>query len=275
MTAGPDLILQRTSGWRALNLREVWEYRELLYFFVWRDVKVRYKQTFLGIAWVLIRPILSVAVFSIIFGKLARLPSDELPYPLFVLAGTIPWTYFSGALSAGSSSIVANSHMITKVYFPRLVIPLASIMACLVDVAISFLLILGMMAWYGITPPLSAIWVLPLLFLLTAVVSLGTSLWLGALNVTYRDVGNAVPFLLQIWMYATPIVYPLSLIPAKWQWVASINPLVGIVDGFRSALFRRPWNFESLALSVAFGIVLLLSGLFFFRASERDFADSV
>ena len=275
MTAGPDLILQRTSGWRALNLREVWEYRELLYFFVWRDVKVRYKQTFLGIAWVLIRPILSVAVFSIIFGKLARLPSDELPYPLFVLAGTIPWTYFSGALSAGSSSIVANSHMITKVYFPRLVIPLASIMACLVDVAISFLLILGMMAWYGITPPLSAIWVLPLLFLLTAVVSLGTSLWLGALNVTYRDVGNAVPFLLQIWMYATPIVYPLSLIPAKWQWVASINPLVGIVDGFRSALFRRPWNFESLALSVAFGIVLLVSGLFFFRASERDFADSV
>jgi lipopolysaccharide transport system permease protein len=275
MTAGPDLILQRSSGWRALNLREVWAYRELLYFFVWRDIKVRYKQTFLGITWVLIRPILSVAIFSIIFGKLARIPSEELPYPLFVLAGTIPWTYFSGALSAGSSSLVANAHMITKVYFPRLVIPLASITACLVDVAISFVLILGLMGWYGRTPPLSAIWTVPLLFLLTAAVSLGASLWLGALNVTYRDVGNAVPFLLQIWMYATPIVYPLSLIPAEWRWVASINPLVGIVDGFRSALFSRPWNFESLSLSVAFGIVLLLSGLFFFRASERDFADSV
>ena len=275
MTAGPDLILQRSSRWRALNLREVWAYRELLYFFVWRDIKVRYKQTFLGITWVLIRPILTVAVFSIIFGKLARIPSEELPYPLFVLAGTIPWTYFSGALSAGSSSLVANAHMITKVYFPRLVIPLASIMACLVDAAISFVLILGLMSWYGRTPRFSAIWVIPLLFLLTAVVSLGASLWLGSLNVTYRDVGNAVPFLLQIWMYATPIVYPLSLIPAEWRWVASINPMVGIVDGFRSALFHRPWNFESLSLSVAFGIVLLISGLFFFRASERDFADSV
>lgn len=275
MSAVPELVIQPSSRWRALNLREVWAYRELLYFFVWRDIKVRYKQTFLGIAWVLIRPILSVAIFSVVFGRLARIPSDDLPYPMFVLAGTIPWSFFAGALSAGSYSLVSNAHMITKVYFPRLVIPLATIVASLVDVAISFLLILGLMAWYGRIPPLSALWAIPLLFLLTVTAALGTSLWLGALNVMYRDVGNAIPFLLQIWMYATPIVYPLSLIPAEWRWVAAVNPMVGIVEGFRSALFRRPWDFPSLALSIAFAVLLLITGLFYFRASERSFADSV
>ncbi len=274
-TEGELLTIEPSSGWRALNLAEVWRYRELLYFLVWRDVKVRYKQTILGVLWVVLRPLLTVTIFSVVFGRLARIPSDELPYPVFVLAAMVPWTFFSGALSAGTTSLVGSSHLITKVFFPRVIIPLASVLSTLVEVGINSVLVLALMAWYGGLPPASALVTVPALFLVTLVISLGTGLWLGALNVTYRDVGNAVPFLVQVWMYATPVVYPLSLVPERWRWVASLNPMAGVTEGFRSALFGRPWDFQSLNVAIGFGVVMLTSGLFYFRRAERTFADTV
>lgn len=258
-----------------IDLGEVWRYRELLYFFIWRDVKVRYKQTAVGVMWVLIRPILSVAIFTVVFGKLVKVPSDGLPYPVFVLAAMMPWTFFSTAIATGTSSLVGSANLITKVYFPRVTIPIASVLSALFDVVITFVLVLALMAWYGKVPPLSAVVTVPALFLLTFVIALAASLWLGALNVTWRDVGNAVPFLLQIWMYATPIVYPLSLVPEKWRWAVAINPMAGVIEAFRSALLGRPWDPASLVSASVLGVIALFGGLLYFRHSERTFADTV
>ncbi len=258
-----------------IDLREVWRYRDLLYFFVWRDVKVRYKQTLAGVLWVLIRPILSVVIFTVVFGKLVKVPSDGLPYPVFVLAAMVPWTFFTSAIATGTNSLVGSADLLTKVYFPRVIIPIVSVLSALVDIAISFVLVIALMAWYGKAPPLSAVVTLPVLFLLTFAVALAGSLWLGALNVRWRDVGNAVPFLLQVWMYATPIVYPLSLVPAKWRWVVAINPMAGVIEAFRSALFGRPWEKTSLLFASATALVALLGGLLYFRNAERTFADTV
>jgi lipopolysaccharide transport system permease protein len=269
------LVIEPSRPWRMVDLAEFWRYRVLLYFFVWRDVKVRYKQTAVGVLWVLIRPLLSVLVFTVVFGKLVKVPSDGLPYPIFVLAAMVPWTFFSTAVSTGTNSLVSSAPLITKVYFPRLTVPVSAVLSALFDVAISFILILALMAWYGKTPPLTSLLSIPLLFVLTFIVSLGVSLWLGALNVKWRDVGNAVPFLVQVWMYATPIVYPLSLVPAKWRWVAAINPMTGVTEGFRSALFGRPWDVGSLVFATAVGLVSVASGLVYFRWSERTFADTV
>jgi len=269
------LVIEPASPWRAVDLGEVWQYRELLYFFVWRDVKVRYKQTVFGVLWVIIRPVLSVAIFSVVFGHFAKIPSEGLPYPVFVLAAMIPWNFFSTALASGSGSLVGNANLITKVYFPRLVIPFASVVSSAFDVLISSLLVLVLMAWYGTVPPLSAVVTVPILFVITILLAIGISLWLGALNVAYRDVGNAIPFLLQIWMYVTPVVYPVSIIPPRWRWIILINPMAGVVDGFRSALFGRPWDPPSLLTSVVAAAILTGSGLLYFRASERTFADSV
>lgn len=275
MSRAAPIVLEPSRGWRALDLSELWRYRELLFFFVWRDIKVRYKQTLLGVIWVLARPILSVVIFTVIFGKLAKIPSDGLPYPIFVLAAMIPWNFFAGALAAGSNSVQSNAHLITKVYFPRVVIPMASVLSGFVDIAITFVLVLVLMAWYGRMPPPSIIIAVPILFLITVIVALGMSLWLGALNVAYRDIGNIMPFILQIWMYATPVVYPLSLVPAKWRWVAALNPMTGVVEAFRGALFGRPWAGLPLLLTCALGIVLLITGLFYFRRVESTFADTV
>lgn len=274
-TTSSSMTIQPSSGWRALDVSEVWRFRELLLFLVWRDVKVRYKQAALGVLWVVLRPLMTVLVFSVVFGRLARIPSDGLPYPVFVLAAMVPWNLFSGALTAGTTSLVGSAHLITKVYFPRVVIPLAAVAATLVDIVINFLLVLALMAWYGKTPPASAAATIPALFVLALVISVGVGLWLGALNVTYRDVGNAVPFLVQVWMYATPIVYPLSLVPERWRWVASLNPMAGVTEGFRSGLFGLRWDLGSLGFSALFGILVLVSGLFYFRRAERTFADTV
>ncbi len=275
VTAPAITVIQPSTGWRALDLPEIWRYRGLLFFLVWRDVKVRYKQTVVGVLWVLLRPLLSVLIFTVVFGKLAKIPSDGLPYPVFVLAAMVPWTFFSTALTAGTNSLVGSAHLITKVYFPRLVIPISSVLSALVDIGVSFVLVLGLMGWYGKVPPASALITIPALFVLTFVIALGIGLWLGALNVQYRDVGNAVPFLVQIWMYATPIVYPLSLVPERWRWAAALNPVAGVAEGFRSALFGRPWDVASLALATAVGIGSLVTGVFYFRRTERTFADMV
>jgi len=271
----PVLILKPSPGLGMTDVRELWRYRDLLYFLVWRDVKVRYKQTVVGVLWVLIRPVLSVAIFTVVFGQLVKVPSDGLPYPVFVLAAMVPWTFFSTAMTTATASLVGNANLITKVYFPRVVIPVAAVISALFDIAISFSLILGLMGWYGRVPPISAVLTVPALFLLTFFVALGISLWLGALNVTWRDVGNVIPFLVQVWMYATPIVYPLSLVPPKWRWIVSINPMTGVTEGFRSALFGRPWDIPSLAFSMAAAALTILTGLVYFRSAERTFADTV
>jgi lipopolysaccharide transport system permease protein len=271
----PTVHIAPTRGWLALELRELWEYRELLYFLVWRDVKVRYKQTALGIAWVVIQPLATTLIFTIIFGNLAKLPSDNLPYAVFALAGLIPWNYFSGAFARGGASLVGSANLISKVYFPRLIIPITSILGGLIDSAIVFGLLIIVMLFFGIVPSI-AIVTLPLFLLLAIATALGVSLWLSALNVQYRDVGYLVPFIAQFWMYATPVVYPASMIPAQWRLLYGLNPMTGVVEGFRWALFGtgEPPGLM-FALSVLMVIILLVSGVFFFKRMEDSFADII
>lgn len=273
--AVPHLRIRPSRGWSALKLREVWEYRELLYFLVWRDVKVRYKQTALGVLWVVLQPLATTIVFTLIFGNLAKMPSENLPYAVFALAGLLPWNYFSGAIGRGGSSLVGSANLISKVYFPRLIIPISSVLAGLVDFGITFLLLVALMLFYGYPPTLS--WLLLPFFLLMAIATaLGVSLWLSALNVQYRDVGYLIPFLVQLWFFATPVVYPSSLIPAPWSLLYALNPMAGVVDGFRWALFGNTAAPGPLILvSIAVVIVTLVSGLFVFKRMERTFADVV
>lgn len=271
----PHLRIRPSRGWSALKLRDVWEYRELLYFLVWRDVKVRYKQTALGVMWVVLQPLATTIVFTLIFGNLAKMPSENLPYAVFALAGLLPWNYFSGAIGRGGSSLVGSANLISKVYFPRLIIPISSVLAGLVDFGITFLLLVALMLFYGYPPTLS--WLLLPFFLLMAIATaLGVSLWLSALNVQYRDVGYLIPFLIQLWFFATPVVYPSSLIPAPWSLLYALNPMAGVVDGFRWALFGSTAAPGPLILvSIAVVIVTLVSGLFVFKRMERTFADVV
>lgn len=270
-----DVTIQAASPYRLLDFAELWRYRELLYFLVWRDVKLRFKQTALGVAWIVIRPLLSVAIFVVVFGRLARMPSDGVPYATFTMIAVVPWTYFASALGAATQSLVANPNLITKVYVPRVLLPLASVVSNLVEVAITLVLTLAVVWWDGIVPAAAALWAVPLLLLLTSVFALGCGLWLGALNVRFRDVGNAVPFLLQVWMYATPVVYPLSLVPERWRWVAAINPMAAIVDALRSAVLGKSLDAGLLAEAVVVSAVVLVTGLAFFRSVERSFADTV
>lgn len=271
----PHIRVYPTDGWASLHLLDLWEYRELLYFFVWRDVKVRYKQTFLGVAWVVLQPLAATFLFSLIFGKLAQLPSDNVPYAIFALAGVVPWNYFSGAIGRGGPSLVGASNLISKVYFPRLLIPTASVLAGLVDFTIVFLVLTILLFGYGFPP--TWLWLtLPFFLALAMGTALGVSYWLSALNVQYRDVAFVVPFLIQLWFFATPIVYASSLIPAPWNFLYALNPLVGVVEGFRWALFGKsaPPG-PLLLLSIATMLVLLISGLFVFKRMERTFADIV
>jgi lipopolysaccharide transport system permease protein len=268
-------ILRPSRGWLDLNLREVWRYRELIYFLTWRDIKVRYKQTFLGAAWAIIQPFFTMVVFTLFFGRLAKVPSDNVPYPIFSYAALLPWQLFSKALSQAGRSLVASRNMITKVYFPRLIIPLATLFGGLVDFFIAFLVLLGMMAYYHV-PLLPRIWTLIPFLLLALVTALGVGLWLSALNVLYRDVGYTLPFLTQFWMFITPIAYSSTLVPAKWRLVYALNPMAGVVDGFRWALLGTPTGpGPSLWVSTGVAILVLLSGLYFFRRMERQFADRV
>ncbi|MCC6148368.1 MAG: ABC transporter permease [Anaerolineaceae bacterium] len=259
-----------------INLRDLWRYRELIYFMTWRDIKVRYKQTLLGAAWAVLRPFLTMVVFSIFFGELAGVPSDDVPYPIFAFAALLPWELFSQALSVGSRSLVQNSNMITKVYFPRVILPLASVLAGVVDFFVAFLVLAGMMFYYGIAPT-SAVWTLPLYLFLTLITAIGVSLWLSAMNVLYRDVGYVTPFLTQFWLFITPIAYGASLVPEKWRFLYAINPMVGAVNGFRWALLGIPSAAPNgmLYISVGVSLLVLISGLFYFRRMERQFADMV
>ncbi len=269
------LISIRPSGrWAALNLSEVWAYRELLFFLIWRDVKVRYKQTVLGAAWAIIQPLFTTIIFTLFFGRLANMPSDGIPYPLFAFAGLTIWTFFSNAVTSSGNSLVGSSHLITKVYFPRMIIPGAAVGAGLLDLAIASVILLGMMFWYG-TPPTFGLLLFPAIILLTALLALGVGMWMSALNVKYRDIRYALPFLIQLWMFATPIIYPTSLVPMKWRWALALNPLTGIIEALRAALFGRPLNGTLLAISTVATLLILVCAAFAFRSMEKSFADVV
>jgi len=269
----PAIRIEPTAHGVRVNFRELWEYRELLYFFVWRDVKVRYKQTVIGAAWAIIQPLMTMVVFSIFFGGLAKIPSDGLPYPIFFYSALLPWTYFAQALTSTTNSMVENQRLITKVYFPRLILPLAAVTTGLVDFAVAFSVLIGMFLWYGITPS-PAVLLLPLLLLLTVVTALGVGLWLAALNALYRDVRFVIPFCIQVWMFASPVVYPSSLVPAGWQWVYGLNPMAGVISGFRWALTGsgQPPNLL-LAASAVGMVVILVVGLRYFQQAEETVVD--
>lgn len=273
-----ELRVQRiepSKGWVSLRLGELWEYRELLYFLTWRDIKIRYKQTVLGAAWAVIQPVLTVLVFSIFFGRLGKIPSDGIPYPLFSFAGLVPWTLFVYGLAQSSNSLVGSQNLIKKVYFPRLTIPIASLLAGIVDFLIALLILGIMMVYYGVTPSVQILW-LPLFFLLTLVTSLGVGFWLSALNVEYRDVRFAVPFLTQFWMYATPIAYPSSMLPEPWRTLYGLNPMAGVVEGFRWALLGSHTEPGSIIFaSAGVAVIMMVSGAYYFRRMERNFADVV
>ncbi|MFQ3580715.1 MAG: ABC transporter permease [Chloracidobacterium sp.] len=273
--ADPTIRIAPSRGWTAIKLGELWAYRELLYFLIWRDVKVRYKQTVLGAAWAILQPLFTMVVFSVFFGRLAGIPSEGVPYPLFALAALIPWTFFANALGQSSNSLVNSAHLIAKVYFPRLVIPLASVLGGLVDLAIACLILVPMLLYYGIMPGWQVIW-LPGLVGLATVTALGVGLWASALNVEYRDVRHVIPFLTQIWMFSTPVVYPSSLVPDRWRLLYHLNPMSGVVDGFRWALLGTgaPPGLP-LLVSGAAALGLLLTGAFYFRRMEKTFADRV
>jgi lipopolysaccharide transport system permease protein len=269
------LRIEPAKGWVSLGLPELWEYRELLYFFIWRDVKVKYKQTSLGASWAILQPFMTMLVFSLFFGRLAKLPSDGIPYPLFSFAALVPWSFFSSGLTRCSDSLVGNSNLIKKVYFPRLVVPISGVLSGVVDFMFAFLMLLGMMAYYHVAFSARMIWLLPL-FLLASVTALGVGLLLSALNVHYRDVRHMAPFIVQLWMYATPIAYPSSLLHEPWRTVFGLNPMVGVVEGFRWALLGAAMAPHSMILlSSAVSVVLLVLGAYNFRRMEKTFADIV
>ncbi|HKI87075.1 MAG TPA: ABC transporter permease [Thermoanaerobaculia bacterium] len=271
----PVVRIRPSKGWVSLKLREVWEYRELLYFLVWRDIKVRYKQTVLGAAWAVLQPLMTMVVFSLFFGKLAKIPSDGIPYPIFSYAALVPWTFFANGLAQGSNSLVGSQSVIKKVYFPRLVIPIASVMSGVVDFVLAFAILFVMMAGYGIHPTWNVLW-LPLLLVLAFVTALGVGLWLSALNVQFRDIRYTVPFLTQLWLFATPIAYPSSLLHQPWRTVYGLNPMAGVVEGFRWALLGTQTRPGAMVLASSLAaLALLLSGAFYFRRMERTFADVV
>ncbi len=271
----PLITIVPSSGWVRLNLRELWTYRELLFFLIWRDLKVRYKQTALGVAWAILQPFLTMVVFSVFFGKLAGIPSDGIPYPIFVYAGLLPWQIFSHALTESSNSLVLNQQLITKVYFPRLTIPFSAVLAGLADFVFAFILFLGMLMYYGIVPTLAVI-TFPLFLLLAIATALAIGLWLSALNVQYRDVRYIIPFLTQFWLFVTPIAYSTNLVPETWRIIYGLNPMVGVVNGFRWALLGYNTTQSSLFIvSILVVAILLIGGLAYFHRMEKTFADII
>ncbi len=269
------VYIKPSSGLFDLELKAVWEYRELLYFLVWREVKIRYKQTAIGAGWAIMQPLMTMLIFTVIFGKFAKIPSDGLPYPVFSYTALLPWTYFSQAISRSGISLVGNANLISKVYFPRLIIPVAAVVTPVVDFALSFVILLGMMVWFGIYPTWGTL-ALPVFLLLALVTALAVSLWLSALNVKYRDVGYTIPFLVQVWMYASPIAYPVNLIPEKWRLLYSLNPMSGVIEGFRWALLgKQSPDFGVMAISAAAVFLLLVGGLLYFKKMEDTFADII
>lgn len=272
--AFPTFSIDPPTGWTSLGLRELWDYRELLYFLTWRDVKVRYKQTALGAAWAIIQPLFMMLVFSLFFGRLAKMPSDGIPYPIFTFCALLPWQLFAHALTESSNSLVANERLITKVYFPRLVVPIAAVLGGLVDFAVAFIILLAMMLYYGIVPT-AAVVALPGFVVLAVLTALAVGLWLSALNVKYRDVRYTINFVIQFWLFATPIAYPSSLVPERWRALYGLNPMAGVVEGFRWALLGTKPPGAMLAVSIGVVALLLVGGLYYFRRMEQQFADVV
>jgi len=269
------LVSIRAGGRGApIDLKSLWDYRELLYFLTWRDVKVRYKQTALGAAWAIIQPLFTMIIFTIFFGNLAKVPSDGIPYPIFAYAALLPWTFFSNAITSSGNSLVGSAHLITKVYFPRMIIPGAAVAAGLIDLMVAFGILIILMIYYGV----GATWnllMLPALILLTTLLAIGVGMYTSALNVKYRDIRYALPFAIQLLMFATPIIYPVSLVPERWRWAFNINPLTGIIEGFRASFFGRPFNWPALAFSAAITLALLVYAAYHFKRMERTFADIV
>jgi lipopolysaccharide transport system permease protein len=271
----PTIVIEPSKRLFHLDLRVVWRYREMFYFLIWRDVKVRYKQTVIGAGWAILQPLMTVLVFTIIFGNLAKIPSDGLPYPIFAYTALLPWTYLAQAIGRSGASLVGDASLISKVYFPRVIVPISASVAPLMDFAVAFIILIGMMVWYGIVPSWGVL-ALPLFLFLAMVTALAVGLWLSALNVRYRDVGYTIPFFIQLWMYASPVVYPVSLVPENWRLLYSLNPMTGVIEGFRWILLskERP-DFGMIAVSAVMVIALLLGGLVFFKQMERTFADVV
>ena len=270
----PLVVIEPGGSWAALDLRDLWAHRELLYFLIWRELKVRYKQTLLGATWVIVQPLFMMLIFTLFFGLLVRVPSDGIPYPLFVYSGLFLWTFFSNAVTSTTGSVVASSNLITKIYFPRLLIPISMIGARLVDVTITFPILIGLTAYYGGALTWSVL-MLPVLIAMVALLALGIGTWASALNVKYRDVGVALPVLMQFWMFASPIIYPASLVPPNWQWLYFFNPLAAIVENFRAALFGLEFNWSALAISAVTILTILVCSTYTFRRVEKSFADII
>ncbi len=273
-TEPPVIVIRPMQGWIPINLRELWEYRELLYFLTWREIKVRYKQTALGGAWAIIQPLFMMVVFTLFFGKLAKIPSDGIPYPIFNYAALLPWTLFAEGITRSTNSMVQDSNLIKKVYFPRLVMPTSGILSPLVDFAIAFTILIGMMYYYGFAPSMRILW-LPVFVLLALMTALGVGLWLSAMNVQYRDVRYVVPFLIQLWLFASPVVYSSTLLPESYRAIYGLNPMAGVIEGFRWALLGTNPPGSMMAVSVIIVLVILISGAFYFRRMEKTFADVV
>ncbi|HEX8180980.1 MAG TPA: ABC transporter permease [Pyrinomonadaceae bacterium] len=269
----PLVSIKPSGAWVKLNLRDLWLYRDLLYFLVWRDVKVRYKQTALGATWAVVQPLFTMLVFSLIFGRLGGMKSDGIPYPLFAYAGLLPWTFFANAVTASGNSLIGNSNLITKVYFPRMLIPAAAVLAGLVDFAITFLLLVPLMFYYHVALTWHVL-LLPVLLALTALLAMSVGMWMSGLNVKYRDVRHTLPFLIQLWFFASPIIYPASIF-ARWRWLLALNPMSGIIEGYRAALFGRPFDWPALALSAGLTLTSLVYSAYSFRRMERRFADVI
>lgn len=269
-------MIKPSRGWVALNLKDLWKYRELVYFLIWRDIKVRYKQAALGVAWAIIQPILTMVIFSVVFGKFAKLPTDNsIPYPLFTFAALLPWQLFANALQRSGTSLVGSAHLITKIYFPRLIIPISAVVGGIVDFAISFVVLIGMMFYFKVYPTWNMLWIIPFT-LLTLITALAVGLWLSAMNVRYRDVQQMIPFLIQAWMFASPVAYSARMITDRtWQLIYGLNPLAGIIQGFRWSLLGGTPPGELMYISAVVMVILLISGLYYFRRMEKTFADTV
>jgi len=270
-----ETVIEPSSGWASLNLRELWRFRELLYFLAWRDVKVKYKQTALGVVWAVLQPLLMMIIFSVLFGRFAKMPSDGAPYPIFVFIGLLPWNYFSAVLGQSTSSLVSGSSLVSKIYFPRLIIPVSTAIAALMDFAIGSTVLVLMMLYYGVNMSVGTL-IVPLLVLLTLINAVGFGLWFSALNVKYRDIQYVIPFLIQIWMFITPVIYPKSLFGEKWSWLLLLNPMGGVIEAFRPAVLGHlpiPWM--SLFISASIGLAVFVGGIFYFRRVERHFADLI
>jgi lipopolysaccharide transport system permease protein len=274
LTKDNYLVIEPRHSIFSFEWREFWRFRELFFMMVWRDVKVRYKQTYLGASWAIFQPFVSMIVFSVFFGALVKVPSDNIPYPIFVYAGLLPWTFFSNGLNRASMSLLNEVNMISKIYFPRLILPISSFGAGVIDLAISCLLMGGMMIYYNVSIRFSIL-ICPPLIVISFIAALGIGCLLAALTVAFRDIKYISPFLIQIWMYITPVIYPVSVVPQKWRWVLNLNPMTGVIDGCRSAIFGKPINWDSIGLSLIISFAFMAIGLLYFKKSEQQFADII